>query len=142
MIGLAAVVGAAEGLAVGAGLAALVVVLAVGVRLAAATGTPHWARAYQWALALGALAAAGYEAYPFVLRGTNILAGALGLGMGMFVGMLVAGLAETAAALPMLGRMFGLRALLPRLVVAVALGKLLGAVAWLLVPGFFSRPPA
>lgn len=142
MIALAALASAAEGLAVGAGLGALIVVLAIGVRLAAVTETPRWAGAYQWALACGAIAAAAYEAYPFNLRGPTALAVGLGLGMGLFVGLLVAGLAETVAALPMLGRMFGLRAFLPRLVVAVALGKLLGAVIWLLVPGFFSRPPA
>jgi len=142
VIVLAALAAGAEGLAVGGGLAALVVVLAVGVRLAVATGTPHWAGAYQWALALGAAAAGAYEAYPFHLHGTDVLAGALGLGMGLFVGMLAAGLAETVAALPVLGRRLGLRASLPRLVVAVALGKLVGAAAWLLIPGFFSRPPA
>lgn len=142
MIALAALVTLAEGLAVGAGLAAVVVVLAVGVRLAVATGTAHWAGAYQWALALGAVAGAVYEAFPFHLGGGRLLAGGLGLGMGLFVGMLAAGLAESVAALPVLGSRLGLRGALPRLVLAVALGKLVGALAWLLIPGLFNRPPA
>jgi len=138
---LASVVGAAEGLAVGSGLAALVVVLAIGARLAAVTGTPHWARRYQWALALGGMAAAAALAFPVHVHGTLALAAFLGLGMGLFVGMLAAGLAESVAALPVLGRRLGLRAFLPRLVIALALGKLLGAVAALAVPGLWVRPP-
>lgn len=141
MILPAALAAAAEGLAVGAGLAALIVVLSVGVRLASLAGTLHWAGAYQWALVLGAVAAAAYEVHPYHLRGGAVLAGVLGLGMGLFIGLLAAGLAETVAALPVLGRILGLRDFLPRLVLAFALGKLLGAVLWLAVPSLFSRPP-
>ena len=59
----------------------------------------------------------------------------------MFVGMLAAALAEVAAALPVAGRRLGLEHHLPRLVVAVALGKTLGAIAWLTLPSLFTRPP-
>lgn len=140
-LALAALTGLAEGLAVGAGLAALVVFLAVGLRLGAATGTLAWARAYQWALSLGAAAGAAYEVWPFTLRGPTVLAVVLGLGMGLFVGMLAAALAETAAALPFAARRLRVAAYLPRLVLAVALGKTLGAVLWLL-PALHARPPA
>lgn len=141
MIAVVAALGAAEGLAVGAGLAALVVLLAIGVRLAAATGTPHWVRSFQWALTLGGMAGASTMVFVSPVHGTDALAVPLGLAMGLFTGLLAAGLAESAAALPVLGRRLGLVAFLPRLVVAVALGKLVGAVAWLLVPGLFARPP-
>lgn len=133
--------GLAEGLAVGAGLAALVVVLAIGVRLAAATGTLRYAGAYQWALVAGGAAAATDQAWPLDLHGGTLLAVVLGLGMGLFIGMLAAALAESASALPVAARRLGLLPYLPRLVVAVALGKALGAAAWLVVPGLFSRPP-
>jgi stage V sporulation protein AB len=139
---LAALAGAAEGLAVGAGLAALVVLLRVGVRLAGATRTLRQAPRYQWALALGAAAAGLEQAYPLRLAGGPVLAGALGLGMGLFVGMLAAALAETAAALPVASRRLGLVPYLPRLVLAVAVGKTVGALAWIVLPGLHARPPA
>ncbi len=144
MIALAAAALAAfaEGLAVGSGLAALVVLLAVAVRLARITGTPGWSRAYEWALVLGSAAAASYEVWPWSLHGPRVGAAALGLGMGLFIGLLAASLAEVVAVVPLASRRLGLVAYMPRLVLAVALGKTLGAVLWLLVPSLFSRPPA
>ena len=141
-LGTAAVATFAEGLAVGAGLAALVVLLTVAARLARITATSGWARGYQWALVLGTCAAASYEVWPWSLRGPRALAAVLGLGMGVFLGMLVAALAEVVAVVPRAARRFGLVGHLPRFVLAVALGKTLGAVLWLLLPGLFSRPPA
>ncbi len=137
----AAVAAAAEGLAVGTGLAALIVVLSIALRLAAVTRTLRFARAYQWALTAGTAAAAAYEVVPYHLAGGQALAATFGAGMGLFVGMLAAALAEVVAALPVAGRRMGLERHLPRLVVAVALGKTLGAIAWLALPGLFSRPP-
>jgi stage V sporulation protein AB len=144
LIGLpaAALAALAEGLAVGAALGALVVLLSVGARLARVTATPEFGRAYEWALACGAAAAASYEVWPWTLRGPRALAAILGGGMGIFIGMLAAALAEVVAVMPLLARRLGLVPYLPRLVLALALGKTLGAVAWLLVPGLFSRPPA
>jgi stage V sporulation protein AB len=136
-----ALVGLAEGLAVGAALAALVVLLAVAIRLAVVTGTEQWVHAYQWALVLGALAAAGYEAWPYSLHATWGMAAVLGLGMGLFIGLVVAGLAETVGSLVLAGGRLGLARQLPRLVIALVLGKAVGAVLWFLVPGLFSRPP-
>lgn len=141
-LGTAALATFAEGLAVGAGLAALVVLLTVAVRLARLTATSGWGGAYQWALVLGTLAAASYEVWPWTLHGPAALAAVLGLGMGVFLGMLVSALAEVVAVVPRAARRFGLVANLPRLVLAVALGKTLGAVLWLLLPGLFARPPA
>ncbi len=142
MIVLAGFVALAEGAAVGAGFAALVVLLTVGVRLAAATGTRRWAAAYQWALALGTVAAGAQEAFPSPLRGGVPLAVVLALGMGMFVGLLAGALAETVAALPIAGRRLRITRYLPVLVFAIICGKALGAVVWALVPGLFARPPA
>ncbi len=142
MVFWAAWIALAEGVAVGAGFAALVVLLAVGVRLAAVTRTEDWAPAYQWALALGAAAAGAQEALPGSLHGGRALAAVLGLGMGMFVGLLAAALAETVAALPVAGRRLGVTRYLPVLVFAVICGKALGAVLWALIPTLFTRPPA
>lgn len=141
MIVVAAAMGLAEGVAVGAALAALVVLLAVAIRLAAVTGTEAWVGRYQWALVLGALAAAAYEVWPYSLHGTVVLAVVLGLGMGIFIGLVVAGLAETVGALVLAGGRMGLRRELPLLVMALVLGKALGAVLWFAVPGLFHRPP-
>lgn len=126
----------------GAGFAALIVLLTAGVRLASATGTRAWSIAYEWALALGATAAGAYEAFPRSVHGGVPLAIGLALGMGVFVGLLAAALAETVAALPVAGRRLRLTRYLPTLVFAVIWGKALGAVAWALVPGLFTRPPA
>ena len=142
MIVVAAFVALSEGLAVGVGFAALVVLLTVATRLAALTATGNWSGAYQWAMVLGVAAAGAYEAFPISLRGGTALAVVLGLGMGLFIGLLAAALAETVAALPVAGRRLHLNVYLPRLVLAVVWGKALGAVAWFLVPGLFTRPPA
>jgi stage V sporulation protein AB len=142
MAALAGVVALAEGAAVGAGFAALLVVLSIGTRLAAATGTWGWAAAYEGALALGAVAAGAVEAFPRPWDAGLGAAAALGLGMGLFVGLLAAALAEAVAALPVAARRLGVVRYLPRLVLAVVSGKALGALAWLAVPGLFARPHA
>lgn len=141
MLGLAAVAALAEGIAVGVGFAALVVLLMVAVRLAQITGTERWASAYQWAMALGALAAGLEEARPMALRGGPPLAVALSLGMGLFIGLFVGALTETVAALLLAGHRLGLARYLRRLVLAVVGGKVLGALAWFLIPSLFTRPP-
>ncbi len=141
LIVLVALVGLAEGVAVGAALAALVVLLAVAIRLAVVTGTETWVTSYQWALVFGALAAAAYEVWPYSLHGPLVLAVLAGLAMGTFIGLVVAGLAETVGSLVLAGHRLGLRRYLPLLVVALVLGKAVGAVLWFSVPGLFSRPP-
>lgn len=141
LIVLAGLMGMAEGVAVGAALAALVVLLAVAIRLAVVTGTEAWVTGYQWALVFGALTAAAYEVWPYSLHGPVVLAVLAGLGMGTFIGLVVAGLAETVGSLVLAGHRLGLRRALPFLVAALVLGKALGAVLWFSVPGLFSRPP-
>jgi stage V sporulation protein AB len=142
VIWAAGLVGLAEGVAVGAALAALVTALDLVPHLARLTGTAGWTGAYRYAVVVGALLGAGDEVWPLHLGVPQGAVIATGAAVGVFTGMVAAALAEVIEVLPVFGRRLGLGPWLARLVTALAVGKAAGAVLWWAVPSLFHRPPA
>jgi stage V sporulation protein AB len=134
---LVPIVGLAEGLAVGAAFVAVLTLLRVVPRLAQLCGGS--VRAYEVALALGAVIGALDEAVPIRAHLGSLAVAAAGLLNGAFIGMVAAAVAEVAAVLPLAGRRLGIGRWLLWLVVALAAGKVVGSILWLAVPALRAR---
>ncbi len=131
MIVLVPLVGLAEGLAVGVAFVAVLTVLQVVPRVIQLCGGSPWR--YEVALALGAVLGALNEAIPLTAWAGWALIPA-GLLSGAFVGMVSAAIAEVTAILPLAGRRLGIGRWLLALIVALALGRAVGATLWWAVP--------
>jgi len=131
------VLGFTSGLVVAGAVYAFITIVGVVPRLAQKTGTKHRIKVYESALALGGIfgTVAGIVNFyiPFGAIGIVIL----GLANGIFVGCLAMSLAEVLNVIPIFTRRARLQRGLFFLVLAIALGKLVGALLYFLVPGFF-----
>ena len=134
---LVPIVGLAEGLAVGAAFVAVLTVLQVVPRLIQLCGGS--ARAYELALALGAVLGALNEAVPLAVQAGWVAVIPAGLLSGVFVGMVSGAIAEVGAVLPLAGRRLRISRWLLALLVALAVGRAVGATLWWAVPPLRSR---
>ncbi|OEH93587.1 stage V sporulation protein AB [Bacillus solimangrovi] len=121
-------IGLAGGLAVGSGFVAFLAVLGIIPRLTQLTKTMKFIRAYEWSVVAGACAG-GW----FGLRGMNfhlssLLLIPIGLGCGVFIGMLAAALTEVLNVLPILAKRIGIDGQIVILLMAIVFGKIFGSL--------------
>ncbi|WEG11443.1 stage V sporulation protein AB [Pullulanibacillus sp. KACC 23026] len=123
-----AFVGFAGGLSVGAAFVSFLAVVGLIPRLAQLTKSYHKIRSYEWAIILGALVGTmcGLRSMEFHLL--PILLVPIGLGLGVFVGMVAAGLTEVLNVLPILAKRLGVNEQILILLMAIVLGKMLGSL--------------
>ena len=131
-------VGAAGGVVVAGGVFAFLVVIGIVPRLAQRSGTIRHIPLYEDAMMLGgfggALTLLGSPSLPLG-RGLAVLcAGATGI----FVGCLSISLAEVLDVIPVFMRRCRLTRGLSVFLLALALGKLVGALLYAFVPGFYA----
>lgn len=121
----------ANGLIVGAGFVAFLIVLGIIPRLMQLTKTGRFVRGYEWGVISGAIIGCW-----FGLRETELglpLPGLwlipLGLASGIFIGMLAAALTEVLNVLPILAKRIGIREhKIIILLMALVLGKIFGSI--------------
>lgn len=127
-------IGLCAGAATSAGVFALISVVGIIPRLAGHSHTGRCIHKYEWAVILGgSLTNIWYFFQPSAaLLGIfgYLLEGAVGVGIGMFVGSLVMALAEVLQVFPILIRRVRLRAGVMYLGLAMAFGKAVGAVIY------------
>jgi len=143
----AVALGFGSGVVVSAAVFAFITAIGVVTRLAQKTGTRRQVRLYESAISVGGIfgALAGFLSFLFPLgMAAPALLVVVGLATGVFYGVLVMSLAETLNVMPILMRRTGLAGSLQGrrglflFVVAIALGKMAGALLYALVPGFYS----
>ncbi|CAB3391846.1 stage V sporulation protein AB [Kyrpidia spormannii] len=132
--GMAAAVGLAWGVTVGSGFLALLSVLDVVPRLVQLTRFKGGLLAYQWALIAGAFISTLSEIFPMPMSLSRWMAAAWGLFAGVFVGMVAGALTEVLNVLPILARRLRLERVLPLLVSAMVIGKMMGCLVNFLFP--------
>jgi stage V sporulation protein AB len=120
-------IGLSGGLAVGSGFVAFLVVLGIIPRLCQITKSYSSIRWYEWAIILGTLLGTW-----FGLRNTQMFLPSfflipIGLGAGVFVGMLAAGLTEVMNVLPILAKRLGVGEQILLLLMAIVFGKVFGS---------------
>ncbi|MBO8163077.1 MAG: stage V sporulation protein AB [Brevibacillus sp.] len=126
------VVGLGGGLAVGSGLVAFVTVLDIIPRLTQLTNSRPYIKAYEWALISGALFFTVIDFFDWSWHLSRYLMLPLGLGAGIFVGLLAAGLTEVLNVFPILAKRLNIDGHLLVLLMAMVLGKVCGSMLqWL-----------
>ncbi|HEU5140931.1 MAG TPA: stage V sporulation protein AB [Bacillales bacterium] len=123
------IVSFADGVIVGSGFVAFLIVLGIIPRLMQLTKTQSFVRAYEWSVISGALIG-GW----FGLRGVGLNLSVLwlipiGLACGIFIGMLAAALTEVLNVLPILAKRIGIgETKIIILLMALVLGKIVGSI--------------
>ncbi|MGI6558504.1 MAG: stage V sporulation protein AB [Limnochordia bacterium] len=131
---LAVVLGFAEGIAVGAGLVALLTVLDIIPRLVHLTGINDRVRSLERAIIAGGILAALFDGFDGGLGLAPWIMILVGLAMGIFVGLFAGALTEVLNVLPVLGRRLSLQDSLRVLLLAFILGKTAGSLLYWLYP--------
>ncbi len=132
---LAAVLGLAEGIAVGAGFVAFLTVLDIIPRLVHITGIGDRVRGLERSIIAGGMLAALVDGLDGGLGLAPWIMVFVGLNMGIFVGLLAGALTEVLNVLPVLGRRLSLQDSLRVLLLAFILGKTMGSLFYWLYPG-------
>ena len=122
--------GLSAGGIIAAGVFAFLAIIGVFPRIMGRTGTKR-IFLYETLIILGGIWGNVSDIYEIPIGfGGNIVLGIFGMASGLFVGCLVMSLAETLKALPVMNRRIGLAVGLQYVILSVALGKLVGAIAF------------
>jgi len=116
---------------------AFITIVGIVPRLAQKTHTPRKVRLYEMALALGGIFGTLAGFFRLHLPIGSIGAVIVSVACGIFIGCLAMSLAEVLNVIPILSRRIRVKRGLFFIVMAIALGKLTGALLYFLVPGFF-----
>jgi len=127
--------GVCAGGIVAAGVFAFLAIIGIYPRLIGKTGTKEHILLYETMLIIGGVVGNGLYLFdfPFFLSGGwigQVLLGTFGLGSGIFVGCLVMSLSETLKVLPVMNRRIRLAVGLQYVILALALGKMVGACVY------------
>ena len=128
-----AVIGFSAGGVIAAGISAFLAIIGVFPRLMGKTGTKKHILLYETVLIVGGTLGNVSDIWEIPLGLSAVhepLLAAFGLSVGIFVGCLVMSLAETLKALPTISRRIHLAVGLQYVILAIALGKLTGALIY------------
>lgn len=120
--------GLAGGIAIGAGVIALYIVLDMIPRLAQVTRSydkVHW---YEGAMVSGSVVGTVADFWNWHLHGPWISSGIVGLFNGFFIGMLAAALTEVLNVLPILAKRLHMKRYMFGLLMAMVCGKVAGSL--------------
>ncbi|MBP1988950.1 stage V sporulation protein AB [Paenibacillus eucommiae] len=126
--GVSIFVGLAGGIAVGSGFVAFLLVLDIIPRLVQITRSWHRMHAFETAVVAGSLVFTGLDFMNIKLYLFPLGAALIGLFAGCFVGTLAAALTEVINVLPILAKRIGLGDYMIWLLMAMILGKVIGAL--------------
>lgn len=127
----------ASGLMVSAGVFAFIAAIGIVPRMAWRTGTRHYVRWYEDAIVLGGIFGTTTMFVDYRLPASDVLLGAFALCNGLFVGVLAMALTEVLNVMPILMRRARLTKGLQWIILAFALGKVVGSLLYYFVDGFY-----
>jgi len=133
----AVVIGFGSGLIIAGAVYAFITIVGVVPRLAQKTQTAGKIKVYESALALGGIFGTLAGIFQFYLPVGHVGVVALAVFKGIFIGCLAMSLAEVLNVIPIMARRTRLQRGMFFLVLAIAIGKLIGSLMYFLVPGFF-----
>lgn len=129
--------GLAAGGLVAAGTFAFIAAIGIVPRMAKRTGTQRFIRFYEDAIVLGGIWGTSAMFIDYQMPAKPLFLGVYGVCAGVFVGVLAMALTEVLNVIPILLRRTGLTKGLPWLILAFALGKICGSLAYFLIDGFY-----
>ena len=136
-LGAAAIIGLASGLVLAGAVYAFITIVGVVPRLAQKTHTTGKIRLYESALALGGIFGTLAGIFQFYIPVGHVGVVAISIANGIFIGCLAMSLAEVLNVIPIFTRRVRLQRGMFYLVLAIAVGKLVGSLMYFLIPGFF-----
>jgi len=134
---LTAAIGVGTGLVVSGAVFAFITIVGVVPRLAQKTKTEQHIRIYESAIILGGIFGTLTGVVQFTLPIGVVGVVVLSLANGIFFGALAMSLAEVLNVIPILTRRGRLQHGMFFFVLAIALGKFIGALIYFLIPGFY-----
>lgn len=129
--------GLSSGCLVAAGTFAFIAAIGIVPRMAKRTQTQRFVRVYEDAIVLGGVWGTTAMFIDYRFPDVPFLIGAYALCTGIFVGVLAMALTEVLNVVPIMLRRARLTKGLPWLVLAFALGKMVGSLAYFLIDGFY-----
>lgn len=124
-------IGFSAGGVIAAGVFAFLAMIGVFPRLIGKTQTSQHIILYETMIIFGGVIGNVVDIYEFPLYfGGNLLLGAFGFCVGVFVGCLVMSLAETLKALPVMNRRIHLAVGFQYVILSIALGKMVGSLIY------------
>ena len=130
-------IGFGSGLVVAGAVYAFITIVGVVPRLAQKTRTTGQIRGYETALLAGGVFGTLAGIFRFYLPIGGVGVAVISMANGIFIGCLAMSLAEVLNVIPIFSRRARLQRGMFFLVLAIAAGKLVGALLYFLVPGFF-----
>lgn len=131
---LLSLIGLAAGVSIAGGVFAFIVMIGVLPRLAGRTHTAWAYWQYESATIIGGLIGNIITIFPLNIPIGSVGIGIFGLFSGMYVGCFAMALAEVLNVLPIFSRRIHLKEGIPYIVVAIAIGKAVGAFYQLCIP--------
>jgi len=122
------VIGLSGGLSVGCGFVAFLSVLGIIPRLSQLTKTHHFIREYEWSVVLSVVFGTWVGLRNTHFHLSYLLLIPIGIGAGIFVGLLAAALTEVLNVLPILAKRIGIHEQILLLLMAIVLGKVFGSL--------------
>ncbi len=130
-------IGLASGIAIAGGVFAFIAAIGLVPRMAQRTRTEGYIRIYEDAILLGGLCGCIFMLVDIRLHIPLLFIGLYALLCGIFVGVLASALAEVLNVMPILMRRMRLRRGIIWFTVSFAIGKLVGALAYFVLDGFY-----
>jgi len=131
-------IGFSSGLIVSSAVFAFITAIGVVPRLAQKTKTQGYAKLYENAIGIGGLFGAIAGVIDLQIPLAASIVAIIAISVGVFYGVLAMSLAEVLNVIPIMTRRIHLQKGMFFFVLAIALGKLCGAILYALVPGFYS----
>jgi stage V sporulation protein AB len=135
--GLSVVIGFGSGMLISGAVFAFITIVGVVPRLAQKTNSTRYIKVYESAIAVGGIGGAALGLFMPDWTWGYFLLPVIGMAAGVFYGCLAMSLAEVLNVIPILTRRARLQRGMFFLVMAIALGKMIGALLYFLIPGFY-----
>ena len=131
------IIGFGSGLVVAGAIYAFITIVGLVPRLAQKTRSTGQIKVYETAMAFGGIFGTLAGIFRFYLPIGSAGVVVISMANGVFVGCLAMSLAEVINVIPIFARRARLQRGMFFLIMAIAVGKLVGALLYFLVPGFF-----
>jgi stage V sporulation protein AB len=135
------ILGFSGGSVISGAVFAFIAIIGVVPRLAQKTKTEKYIRCYENAIITGGIAGTSTLLINYSFPLWKPLVILICFAVGIFYGCLAVSLAEVLDVIPILTRRGGLKKGIKYFVVSIAVGKLIGAILYYYVPGFYTSHP-
>lgn len=128
-----------SGIIISGAVFAFIAIIGVVPRLAQKTKTTDKIRLYEEAIILGGIFGTSTMVFNYYIPIGRVLAVIYAVFTGIFFGCLAVSLAEILNVLPILTRRGNIQSGLKYFVLAVAMGKFIGSILYVIIPGFYNN---